>query len=529
VSRWLHLAHHYSEAAAQAAPEAVAVRCRGGDELSYGELASRSNRLARALRSLGVGRQGRVALCLGRGANSIVAMLGTLKADAIYVPIHERSPADRIRAILQDCTPDAIVVDRKTVDLALASLGAAGCPPALVLMGEPPETPAEGVDCVSQAEIDAESGEPPACANVDTDLAYLLYTSGSTGRPKGVMVSHLNIANYAEWALGYLHLVPEDRILGTAPLHFDMSTFDVYATQRSGARLCLAGEAETLFPVRLVKMIEEEGITLWKGVSSLLAYMVRTGAVSEGRLPSLTRVLFAGERLPTPALIAWMQAFPEKRFFNAYGPTETTGVSAIYEIEGAPAGPEATIPIGQACANSEILVLNEEDRLVAPGEQGEICIRGSALGRGYWNDPEKTRLAFQENPVSPIPGDRLYRTGDLGYWRADGQLLLVGRKDEQVKWMGYRIELGEITMAAQALPGVADAATLLLDGREGEDLVCFVVLAGADPKSVMTGLRERLPSYMVPRRLVPLDAIPLSDRGKVDREALRQRDLTVAG
>jgi amino acid adenylation domain-containing protein len=524
--RWAFLVQHYADLTAERRPDAPAIRCPREGTVTYAGLAERSNRLARALRAAGVQRRSRVALCLGRSASSVVAKLAIMKADAIYVPVHERSPVDRCRTIMLDCEPDAVVVDATTAGRIRAALAGGRDDMPLVVLGDEPAPPGDAGRSLPRSFVDQQSAAPLAYRNTDTDLAHILYTSGSTGRPKGVMISHLNVVNYTEWAVEYLSMDPRDRVLGTAPFHFDMSTFDLYSTQKAGATLCLANENHTLFPVRLVALMEAERVTLWKGVSSLLAYLARTGAVQPGRLPTLTRVLFSGERLPTRALMTWMEAFPEKRFYNVYGPTEATGVSTAYEIPHPPRAAEDTVPIGRACRNSEAFVLTDAGTAAGEGELGEICLRGSSLSPGYWNDPAKTERAFVTNPLSGASGDRIYRTGDIGFWDADGQLRLVGRRDEQVKWMGYRIELGEIAAALQAIPGVADAVVQLLPVGNGSDehLVAFIETAGApDVGDVLHALRERLPPYMIPRRVIPLDTLPRSDRGKVDRDALRRR------
>jgi len=529
-TRWAYLIQHYADLSAETHSDACAIRCPREGSVTYQELSVRSNRLAHALLGAGVARQSRVALCLDRSASSIVAMLGVLKADAIYVPIHEKWPVPRCHTILQDCRPAAVIVDRNNINRLLEALPPDGDQPHIVVLDEPPGGAADPRgDWTTHDRIAAQPDGPPAYRNVDTDTAYILYTSGSTGRPKGVMISHLNVVNYIEWAVEYFAIDHRDRILGTAPFHFDMSTFDLYASQKASARLCIATEEHTLFPSRLMQLIEEEHVTLWKGVASLLAYLARTRAVERGRLPTLAKVLFSGEKLPTRALMTWMQAFPEKRFYNVYGPTEATGISTSFALERPPETAEATIPVGRACANSEVLVLTDAGVLAETDEVGEICIRGSSLSPGYWNDPDKTRQVFVENPVSSVPGDRIYRTGDLGFWGSDGQLRLVGRRDDQVKWMGYRIELGEITTCLQALAEVDDAAVMLLPDRDGqnEQLVAFVVFAeGGESGTVLRELRERLPAYMVPRRIVGLKTLPRSDRGKVDRERLRHLYLS---
>ena len=257
--RWAYLVQHYCDLSFEADPAACAIRCHREGALTYEELYRRSNRLAHCLRAAGVTRQSRVALCLERGAQSVVAMLGVLKADAVYVPIHERSPLGRYRPILDDCRPDAVIADRKTIDRVVAAgtrrlrLRSSCWGPE----GTNAPAPEGGVIC--QAEVDAQPDDPPCYANVDTDLAHILYTSGSTGTPKGVMISHANVVHYVEWAVEYFGISRSDRLLGTAPFHFDMSTFDLYCAQKAGGTLCIATEEDTLFPARLLQFAEEEG------------------------------------------------------------------------------------------------------------------------------------------------------------------------------------------------------------------------------------------------------------------------------
>ncbi len=311
------------------------------------------------------------------------------------------------------------------------------------------------------AEVIGSDDSEPEYRNVDRDIAYILYTSGSTGTPKGVMVSHLNIANYVSWATEFFGITSQDVILSTAPFHFDMSTFDVYCSMKSGARLVIAPEEMLLFPAKLLAFANNEGVTLWKGVSSLLAYIARTGSLERLRLDSMKRIVFAGEVLPTKYLIEWMRKCPSVRFYNAYGPTEATGISTCYEVAEMPRHADERIPIGKACANSEVIVEKEDGSQGEQGDVGELLVRGSGVASGYWNDVEKTKAAFVRNPFGSGVKDVVYRTGDLVLLREDGNLEFIGRKDDQVKWMGYRIELGEIESALLSLPNVKDAAVLL--------------------------------------------------------------------
>ena len=492
--------------------------------ISYGELHRDADRIAHCLTASGVRRQDRVLICMKRSARVVLTMMGILKADAIYVPMDAKAPLERLLKVVKDCQPSAIICDEATLpglDRAKSQMPSVR---RLVLFGAASEAGGEFPQvCWEQA---TPGPVPtPSYRNIDTDAAYILYTSGSTGSPKGVTISHLNVNNYIEWAVEYFRIREEDRILGTAPFHFDMSTFDIYTALKAGATLCIAPERMLLFPGKLLDLIEKEGVTLWKGVSSLLMYLSSTGSLREGRIPSLEKILFGGEVLATKHLMNWMKVYPSKLFYNVYGPTETTGVSACYPVLKAPASESDPIPIGKACANTEIFILNEENRLAGVGEPGELCIRGSGLSLGYWDDEEKTARAFVRNPLGCTQSDRIYRTGDLARLREDGDLEYLGRKDFQIKFMGYRIELFEIEQAILAQDNIHQAAVVLCESYQSEvpELIAFIAgPSQLDPDSIMAELGREVPSYMMPKRIVPMPEIPLTDRGKTDRVALRE-------
>jgi D-alanine--poly(phosphoribitol) ligase subunit 1 len=373
-------------------------------------------------------------------------------------------------------------------------------------------------------EVEAEPDEPPAYRNIDSDLADILYASGSTGKQKGVMISHLNILNYIEWAVDCLEMTDEDAILATAPFYFDMSTFDLFCALNSGAKLCIADKRHLLFPSLLFDLIEREGVTIWKGAASLLAYVAQNGKLESHRIKSLRKILFAGEPLATKVLVRWMKAYPEKLFYNAYGPTESTGVSACYPVDNIPSGDDERIPIGRACQNTEILVLREDGSPADVGEVGEIVIRGSGLSRGYWNDAQATRESFPQVSAGELPLDRMHRTGDLGLIQEDGTCIFTGRKDHQIKHMGYRFNLREVEEAMLALPMVVDAAVLLgkRAGAEfGEMIGCAGLKKGEQGADLAGLLAAVLPRYMVPRKIIEFETLPRNDRGKVDRPTLR--------
>jgi D-alanine--poly(phosphoribitol) ligase subunit 1 len=516
-----YLLQSYLDAGARAHPEKPAL-VDDQRSISYGELRRDADRIAHCLWAGGVRRQDRVVICLRRSALVVQALMGILKADAIYVPLDAKAPMERLLKVVKDCQPSAMICDEAALPALDRAKSQMPSLRLLVLFGTGVRAAGE-IPRVCWEEAAPLQVQPPSYRNIDADAAYILYTSGSTGSPKGVTITHLNVVNYIEWAVEYFQVRGEERILSTAPFHFDMSTFDIYTALKSGATLYIAPERLLLFPNKLLELIEKEGVTLWKGVSSLLMYLSSTGSLKAGRIPTLEKVLFGGEVLATKHLMNWMQHYPSKRFYNVYGPTETTGISACYPVERPPAAANDSIPIGKACSNTEIFILTEENRLAEVGEAGELCIRGSGLSPGYWDDEEKTARAFVRNPLGCSQSDRIYRTGDLARLRGDGVFEYLGRKDFQVKYMGYRIELFEIEQAILSQDNIHQAAVLLCESQQSEvpELVAFIAGPGIlDTDSITEELGRLVPSYMVPKRIIPMPEIPLTDRGKTDRVAL---------
>jgi D-alanine--poly(phosphoribitol) ligase subunit 1 len=527
-----YLLQSYLDGNSQAHPDKPAlIDDRGA--MSYGMLHDQANRMAHALKNHGVKRQDRVVIWMKRSARVVMSILGVLKGDAIYVPVDAKAPVERLLKVVGDCGAVALICEEAQLSALEEVAGGMQSVKLLLVFGSPgSERRSASIPTLYWDELSDLPSEPDLYRNIDADAAYILYTSGSTGSPKGVTVSHLNVINYIEWAVDCFKVTGDDKVLGTAPFHFDMSTFDIFTTLKAGATLCIASEKLLLFPGRLLDLIERHEVTIWKGVSSLLMYLSSTGSLKPGRIPSLRRVLFGGEVLPTKHLMSWMAVYPDKEFYNVYGPTETTGISAYYHVEKAPSSANDAIPIGRACSNTEIIILTDEERPARIGETGELCIRGSGLSLGYWQDEEKTARAFVRNPIGCTERDRIYRTGDLAKLREDGVIEYLGRKDFQVKFMGYRIEIFEVERAIMALEEVRHAAVLLCDSPQSElsELVAFVEgPQQIDQESMLQALGRSLPGYMLPKQIIPMQRIPLSDRGKTDRTALRdyyQRCMT---
>jgi non-ribosomal peptide synthetase component F len=302
-----------------------------------------------------------------------------------------------------------------------------------------------------------------------------------------------------------------------------MSTFDIFCFLATGATLCLATDNLLLFPESLVRFMEQESVTLWKGISSLLMYMCRAGVVEPDRLQALRTVIFAGEPLDPQYLAKWMVTFPKISFFNGYGPTEATGVSLCYHVDQIP-NPGQPIPIGRPCKGAQVVVLGDNGFPVGLNEIGELCISGPCLAKGYLNDIEKTNKYFTTPPPGyNYLGDRVYHTGDLVRQTDDGNYMFISRKDYQVKWMGYRIELSEIESNLMAHPQVRGAVVLLTRANNYglTELVAFFEADGEIKSSeIRQFLEQRIPLYMVPKRFVHMISFPRNNRGKIARDKI---------
>ena len=499
----------------------------GEEQLTYGQLELESNRLARLLAETGLRRGDRVCLCLPKSPAAIVAMHATLKAGGVYVPLDTASPAPRVEKIVEAAGPSillttaaaAALVDGLAKTDALANLAVGSL-----------EGPLEGDGWRSsfeRSDADGYSDDQVASSTTSDEPAHLLFTSGSTGTPKGVVITHANVLHFVDWATSYFGTRASDRISGHPPLHFDLSTFDIYATLSVGAELHLVPAALNLIPHKLAAFIRDSQLTQWFSVPSIMTYMAKFDVIREGDFPTLERVLWCGEVLPTPILIHWMKRLPHARFTNLYGPTEATIASSYYTVPQCPATETEPIPIGIACAGEELLVLDQELAPVKGGEVGDLYIGGVGLSPGYWRDEEKTEAAFIPAPDGTASSDRIYRTGDLAKTADDGLVHFLGRADSQIKSRGYRIELGEIETALNAFDQLSECAVVGVEtgGFEGTAICCaFAPASGRDvqPPQLRKELAALLPTYMLPSRWLRMDALPKNVNGKIDRKTLRE-------
>ncbi len=498
--------------------------------LNYAELEETSNQLARQLQAVGCVRGDRVCFLTPKSPAAIISELGILKADCIYAPLDTSSPAPRLAKMVAVCEPRCILAAGPAAQLLHDTLAEAHLesPPVIGWLDiDPP--PAFGLEInFSFGDLGGFSAGPLNYRNNSADTAHILFTSGSTGMPKGVQITHGNALSFIEWAVRYFGTSAEDRISSHPPLHFDLSTFDIYATLSAGAQLHLVPAELNVLPNKIAGFIRRHELTQWFSAPSLLNHMARQDVVTQSDFPTLKRLIWCGEVFPTPALRYWMRRIPHATFTNLYGPTEATIASSYYSVPACPPCDDTPIPIGTACDGEELLVLDDELRPSRAGEIGNLFIGGVGLSPGYWRDQPKTDEVFLSRPRGDGSGDRIYKTGDLAKFGDDGLVYFLGRADSQIKSRGYRIELGETEATLNALGLLQECAVVAVNtnGFEGMAICCAYTPAPGvecNPIVLRQALTKALPAYMAPTHWMRFERLPQNGNGKTDRRFLREQ------
>lgn len=493
-----HVLDYLIEAAAKA-PEKMAFS-NGKESLTFQETYDESRSVGSFLAKKGIYKEP-VILFMEKHPKTIAAFFGVIFGGDYYIPIDVEMPANRIKLILENVKAKIMICSASTIEPA---------------KGFSFEGEIVAYDEICHTDIDEEALRTIYGKAIDTDPLYIIFTSGSTGIPKGVTACHRSVIDYVEHlseALGF----DENSVFGSqAPLYVDACLKEIYPTLKFCGTDYLIPKELFMFPIKLVEFLNEHKVNTICWVVSALTMISAFGTFQTVTPKYLRLVAFVSEVFPIKEFNKWREAAPGATFVNLYGPTEGTGVCCYYIVDRE-FGPGDVIPAGRPFKNTDIMILNEQNELAGPGEGGEICIRGTSLSLGYYNAPEKTREAFVQNPLNPFYPELIYRTGDMGKWNERGELEFISRKDYQIKHMGHRIELGEIEANVNLLDEIK--MTGCIYDREKNKIVLFYV-GDLDERGLVAALKEKLPRYMIPNRIIRLEQMPLTLNGKLDRVAL---------
>lgn len=474
---------------------------------SFKELAARARAIGSSLAAKGC-RNKPIAVLLDKSKECVCAFMGVVYSGNFYVVLDTAMPAERVNHILNTLSPEAILTDETHLEKT-KSFDFSGDVFLYekLCLGQPDEQ--------LMAFIRRSA--------VDTDPLYALFTSGSTGVPKGAVINHRSVIDYAHWVAGTFDISSETVFGSQTPFYFSMSVLDVYTTMLTGATFHIIPKTLFSFPLKLIEFLDEKQINTVYWVPSALCIVANWKALDVKVPKTLKKVLFAGEVMPTKQLNQWIEKLPDALFANLYGPTEVTDICAYYIVDRSFRDDEA-LPIGNACANCGLMVLTADGREAKPGEEGELCVRGSFLAMGYYNNPEKTAEVFVQNPLNPYYPELVYKTGDLVKYNGRGELLYVSRKDFQIKHMGYRIELGEIETAVSAVPEIKHSVCVFDKER---DKIVLIYQGQIEKKEILEQISVKLPDYMLPNRMVQVKAMPFNANGKIDRKWLKDNYRTL--
>lgn len=443
-----------------------------------------------------------IVVYMPKGCDCISAFMGIAASGNFYCPIDSMMPIERINIILNELDPIAIITTTK-MEAKAKQLVHNG---ELIIFDE-----------IINTEILTEKLKNVQEEIIDTDPLYVLFTSGSTGVPKGVVIAHRSVIDYIDWVTESFCISSGDTFGNQAPFYFDNSVLDIYCALKNGSSVYIIPKRKFSFSIDLFEYLNEKHINAVFWVPSVLCMAVNTNAFSVLKPQYLKKILFAGEVMPNKHLNVWRKNIPDALYANLYGPTEIT-VDCTYYIVEREFSDDESLPIGKACANSRVIVLNENDELVKVDEEGELCVLGSSLALGYYNNPMKTAEVFVQNPLNSAYIELMYRTGDIVKYNAKGEILYLSRKDYQIKHMGYRVELGEIENAALAFEGIENC--ICIYEQEKDNIVLCYTGRDVDESLLSNILVKKLPTYMLPGKYVFFEEFAYTQNGKVDRKKI---------
>ncbi len=491
----------YLESTAKKVPDKIAF-INDTESISFSNVLDNARKVGTYLSKQGFYNEP-IVVFMGKKPSTIVSFLGVVYSGNYYVPIDDEIPRHRIELILSNLNPRAMICDDETKELA-KEYGYKG----QVYLYE------DMLKCITDLTLLKYIRRKA----IDTDPIYIVFTSGSTGIPKGVVACHRSVIDFIE-NLSEVLCFNENTIFGQqVPLYVDACLKEIFSTLKFGASNVLIPKELFMFPIKLVEYMNKYKINTVCWVVSALTIISGFGTLKTMIPEYLHTIAFGSEVMPIKQLKLWRQYLPNARFFNLYGPTEATGMSCYYEVTK-DFELDELIPVGQAFKNTDLILLTEDKELAKEGEVGEICIRGTPLTLGYYNDFDKTNEVFIQNPLNKHYPELIYCTGDLGKYNEDGELVFISRKDNQIKHMGHRIELGEIEIVINMLEGIQSACCLFDNKRK--KIILFYV-GQPDKAEVSTYLKEKLPRYMVPNQIHQLDNMPYTTNGKINRNYLKE-------
>lgn len=444
-----------------------------------------------------------VGVLVGRSAITPLGFLSALQAGCCYVPLDPLMPAARLDAILRQLDPALILY---------------GADEAAVAVSLSAQYPTASIEAALDTAPDDALLRSRRDGVLDTDPCYIIFTSGSTGVPKGIACHHRGVIDLADWLASAAEFSPDDVLGNQAPFYFDGSVKDLYTCLGLGLTCHILPKKLFSFPKLLIEALNAHRITVLQWATSAFHLVAASGVLTQYRPLTVRKILLGGEALLARDVNRWREVLPDAQYYNLYGPTEATVDALWYRLDRPFADHEA-IPAGRPCANKDVFLLDEARRPVPPGQPGEICIRGTGLALGYYNDPEKTAAAFIQNPLQPNYPERIYCTGDIAVQDASGLFIFQSRQDGQIKHMGYRIELGEIERALASCPGLRDAVCFF-DAEKDAIVCCYTGELKA--VQILAHLRTLVPKYMFPNVFYQKQQLPANSTGKVDRVALKK-------
>lgn len=476
--------------------------------LTYFEYQNISKKIAYLLIELGIGSQQPVVVYLNKSVDVLVSFMGIAYSRNFYSPIAVDMPESRIKKILEFLSPKALI----TTSALVKEFEKTGFQGQTILLDNLPDN------------YDIEAVQERKQKIIDTDLLYVLFTSGSTGVPKGVGICHRSVIDYIDWVTEQFGITSEDSFGNQAPFYFDNSILDIYSCLKTGATLNIKPQDLFAQAALLLKYLKDNSITTIFWVPSALIAVARLKAMKNIDLNNvIKRVLFCGEVMPNKQLNYWRDNLPNAVYANLYGPTEITDACTCYIVDRKFSDDEP-LPIGKPMRNTEILVLDENNHLVADTEKniiGELCVKGTSLAVGYYNNSIKTREAFVQNPLNTAYEEKIYRTGDLVSYNQFKELMYMGRKDYQIKHMGHRIELGEIETAASSFDYIPRCCAQY-DDEKKKIVLIIETDENVDCKTIEDDLRKLIPEYMIPGKIICIEKMPLNSNGKIDRKLLKE-------